>query len=160
MADWEKLIEENREEVEEAIKDALRLSYENRNLCRVIIEPDGKLHIYEDVSHGRETIEGDYLEIANFDNPFDDPTDDFSDNEEFMVEVYEGNLTESERETYEKAKEEYERNFDEEMSDSQKVKWITKNCENAAKIVREKALNILCSDLDYNEIIAHALAEA
>lgn len=160
MAEWEKLIEDKRAEIEETLKNALRLSYENHSLCRVVITPDGVLHTFEDASHGGETIDGDYLEIANFDNRLDVLPDDLCNYDDVMIEIYENHMNEAEREAYEKAKAEYKRNFDEEMSDHKKVKWIKRNCESVVKITREKALNYLLSDLEFDEIISSAIEKA
>lgn len=155
---WKNLIEDNRNEIEETLKDALRLSYENHNLCRVLMTPDEKLHTFEDVSHGRETIEGDYLEIASFDKQFDNPIDDYFDDVDVLLESYERELSEIERKAYNEAVAEFESDGYE-MDVYQRINWIYENCQNAVNAIYEYAWKELCSDMDFDEIINDALAE-
>lgn len=153
MADWKKFIEEKREEIEETLKEALRLSYENHNLCNVILTPDGKIEILEDVSHGRESYEWEHFLITSFDNQFNGPVDDYYDDEDILLESYESEFTEAEREKYAEA-------ITEEMSANERISWIKENCPDAAGAVYEYAFSEICSDMDFEEIIDDALDDA
>ena len=156
--EWKELIKENREEIEEVLKEAFKTSYENHNLCNVIITTDGKPHIFEDVSHGGESYVGEYLMIAKFDNPFNSPIDDYFDDVDVLLETYEENLSEEERKAYDKAVAEFESDGNK-MDVYERNKWIYENCKNAASAVYEYAWNELCSGLDFDEIISNALTE-
>ena len=157
--EWTQLVEQKREEIIETLKEALKTSYENGNLCNVMLDTDGKIHIFEDVSHGRETAVGEYFYIKGFDSQYSSVIDDYFDDRDVYLKCLENELTEKQRAEYKQAIEEYFEENEDDMPESDREEWIGTHAPNAVDTVYDYAWNELCSDMDWNEIIDDAISE-
>lgn len=155
--EWTQLVEQKREEIIETLKEALKLAFENGNFCNVILDTDGKTHIFED--DGREIIYGEHFYIKGFDSQHSSVVDAYFDDRDIYLECLENELTEKQRAEYEQAIEEYFEENEDDMPESDREEWIGTHAPNAVDTVYDYAWNELCSDVDWDEIIDDAISE-
>lgn len=149
---FEKLVEQKRDEIEQELKNALRLSYANHNMINVLLFEDGEIRTVEDVSHGRESYESDtdHIMVGRFDEQFTNPISDWYDDEYILLDDYENDFTDEEHKKYNVS-------VDDEADVDERLGWISKNCPDAVSKRYEYALSEIISEFDFDEMISQCL---